>query len=283
MKKGWKIFWILIACIGSLGIVITIISFILGFSYNNAFHYIPELNHKFLLEDSEDIVHITDDEDFSLISDSSSEEAYDQINSLKLNIDYGEINLLPSNDDQVHIASRKHRHSDYLDINQDGNELSISSKGFDKHFSRDHKHSEIYIYIPAKPILKEITINMSAGELDVEHLEIENVDIKLNTGSCSFEQFNVQNISAKINAGELEFKGDVTKNLAIDCSAGEVDVTLDGSKEDYNYSLTCDAGSIDIDEDRFSGLSSEKTYDNHSSKNILLNCSLGEIELNFLQ
>ena len=124
---------------------------------------------------------------------------------------------------------------------------------------------------------------MSAGELDVEHLEIENVDIKLNAGSCSFEQLNAHNISAKVNAGELEFEGDVTKNLAIDCSAGKVDVTLNGSKEDYNYSVTCDAGSVEIDEDLFSGLSSEKTYDNQSSKNILLNCTLGEIELDFLQ
>lgn len=298
MKKGWKIFWIIIGCIGGLGLILTIISILVGFSYRGTFQELSKPGQDFLRKTSKHVEFIDDDyedkdyedddyedddyeDDFSCSA--SSEKVYEKIDSLTLHVDLGEVSLLPSKDDNVHITSCKHVDPELLEITQNGTKLVVDLKTPSKKWRSHHKHSRLSIYLPKNTTLKTLDISIATGEIDVESLSVDHLNLYLSAGSCSLERLKAGVVSAKVDAGELEIEGSIEQDLTVDCSVGEVDVTLNDASTDYNYTVMCDAGSITIDETTYSGLASEKTYDNNSSKNIKLNCNLGQIELEFLR
>ncbi len=292
MKKGWKFFWILIGCIGGLGLILTLASILVGFSYRGTFHDFSKPGRDFarkmekrveFIDKDEDQENDNEDDDYddNFFCSLSSEKEYEQIDTLKLKVDFGEISILTSNDDNVHIKSCKHMDSNQLEITQNGKELVLVSKTPLKRWPRRHKHSEIAIYLPKNTALKTLDISMDAGKIDAEPLYVDHLNLELAAGSCSLEDLKAGFVSAKIDTGEFDLEGSIEHDLAIDCSVGKVDVTLDSASTDYNYTVMCDAGTVTIDETSYSGLTSQKTYDNHSSKNINLNCTLGTIDLEF--
>lgn len=292
MKKGWKIFWIIIGCIGGLGLILTIISVLVGFSFRGTFQEFSKPGQDFLRKKSKHVEFISedynvlddyedDDDDFSCSS--SSEKVYKNVDSLTLKVDLGEISLQPSNDDNVHITSCKHVDPELLEITQDGSKLIVNLKTPPKKWRSHHKHSKLAIYLPKNTLLKTLDISMKTGEIDAETISVEQLNLDLSAGSCSLNDVKAKVVTATVDAGELDIEGVIEQDLTVDCSVGEVEVDLKDASTNYNYSVMCDAGTITIGEDTYTGLTTEKTYNNHSSKNINLNCTLGNIDLEFLQ
>lgn len=296
MKKGWKIFWIIIGCIGGLGLILTIISVLVGFSFRGTFQEFSKPGRDFVAKKSKHIEWIhedlhdeyynadyDDDYDENFSCTASSEELYEKIDSLTLNVALGEVSLLPSKDDKVHITSCKHVEPELLEITQDGSKLIVNLKTPPKKWRSHHKHSKLSIYLPKNTILKTLDISMKTGEIDAETIFVDHLNLDLNAGSCSLDGLKAKVVSANVDAGELDIEGIIEQDLTVDCSVGEVEVDLKDASTNYNYSVMCDAGTITIGEDTYTGLTTEKTYNNHSSKNINLNCTLGNIDLEFLQ
>ena len=58
---------------------------------------------------------------------------------------------------------------------------------------------------------------------------------------------------------------------------GVVSLDLDNDPDSVNYLLKCGAGVISIDDDSYSGFSSEKRIDNGASELFTLSCGMGQI------
>ena len=58
-------------------------------------------------------------------------------------------------------------------------------------------------------------------------------------------------------------------------------MTATGKESDYNYTLDCGIGSLELNGKSYSGLGREQNIDNQASKKIAMECGIGEIELNF--
>lgn len=129
--------------------------------------------------------------------------------------------------------------------------------------------------------VQDMTASIGAGQLLMEDMELDTLDVSLGAGELRTEDVTVDILSASIGAGNMEFSGAVTGSADISCNMGNVSMELDGTKEDFNYQLNCVAGNMDIDGDSFVGAAVDRFIDNGAEKNMEINCSMGNVEVDF--
>ena len=60
-----------------------------------------------------------------------------------------------------------------------------------------------------------------------------------------------------------------------------MELKLTGEQQDYNYSLSCDVGSIKVGDISVSGLGREKEIDNDADYDMDVSCDVGNIDVIF--
>ncbi|MCM1119141.1 MAG: DUF4097 domain-containing protein [bacterium] len=162
------------------------------------------------------------------------------------------------------------------------------------------KNSTITLYLPEDCFLQNVEVSLGAGQLKLEHLAVQDMtasigagqllmedmdlgilDVSLGAGELRTEDVTVETLSASIGMGNMEFAGDITGSADISCNMGNVSMELDGIKEDFNYQLNCVAGNMELDGDSFSGAAVDRFIDYGAQKNIEINCSMGNVEVDF--
>lgn len=129
--------------------------------------------------------------------------------------------------------------------------------------------------------LEYMEAEIGAGQLLMEDVEATAMEISLGAGEVIAEKVSLNTLQAEIGAGNLEFSGTIQEGAEIECSMGNVSMKLKGDKLDYNYDLNCVAGNMEIGGDKFSGAAVEKEIDNGAEKYIDIECSMGNVEVDF--
>ncbi|MDO5345386.1 MAG: hypothetical protein Q4E91_06540 [Lachnospiraceae bacterium] len=154
-----------------------------------------------------------------------------------------------------------------LACEQDGGHLEISygarHHSFWKWITGGSRGPEtIRIFVPGKEPLAELYADVGASEFIAEGITCKELEL-----TCG--------------AGKLSFTGEVTGNCFAECGAGAVELSLKGTEKDYDYSLECGLGTIEVqDGPDISGVG-EYTKDNQSGRRIELECGLGSITVEF--
>lgn len=162
------------------------------------------------------------------------------------------------------------------------------------------KDSRITLYLPKDYSLHLVDVSLGAGQLQLEDLTVENMEVSIGAGQLLMEDMvigcldvslgagelcadavEVQTLTASIDAGNMEFDGAINESAEISCSMGNVSMELEGDKKDFNYQLSCVAGSMDIDGEIFAGAVMERTIDNGADKSMDIDCSMGNVEVDF--
>lgn len=129
--------------------------------------------------------------------------------------------------------------------------------------------------------VQNMTADVGAGQLSMEKMDIETLELSIGAGELQAKDTRVQNLSASVGMGNLEFSGAIDAAADISCSMGNVSMELEGVKEDFNYELHCVAGNMDIDGEKHTGVEMSKTIDNGADKSIEIDCSMGNVEVDF--
>lgn len=128
---------------------------------------------------------------------------------------------------------------------------------------------------------KEVEINVNAGGLEVGDVTARELSAQTGAGSLVIRNFTAEDASLSASAGSLEAEGAVGRNADIECGAGSIQMTLQGAETDYDYDLECSMGEIRIGGSTYSGLSDEKTLRNGGKGVLNVECSVGDIEIEF--
>lgn len=161
------------------------------------------------------------------------------------------------------------------------------------------KNSTITLYLPSRS-LEALDVSLGAGELKLENLGVQNMTASIGAGRLSMEEMalgslelslgageletedvTVENLVASIGAGNMDFSGGIYRSAEISCSMGNVSMELEGEKEDFNYQLNCVAGNMEIDGESYVGAAVERSIDNGAAKQIKIDCSMGNVEVDF--
>lgn len=267
MKKFTKVCLIAAAVCGILGLGFLVGGFALGGSW-------------------QDVVYAFDRGDFSFgdeidieISNHHASHSYEDIKKIKVDMNYGGLYFEPSKDGKITVelegtVGKK------TTVTQDGDELKIENN-----MKNTARHGSVTVFCPKDIQLEELDINMGAGETIISTpIQAQEVDVEVGAGIFEgTEVISAKESSWEVGAGEIVMDSIAGDHMAFDCRVGQIDVTVLGKQESYNYKVDCGVGSIEIGDDDYSGLGTEKkiTSKDNKGRQIEVSCSVGAVILDF--
>ncbi|MDD7220000.1 MAG: DUF2807 domain-containing protein [Clostridia bacterium] len=193
---------------------------------------------------------------------------------IEIDLNYEELILENGDEFSVKVSSNKND----IQVRENGNNLEIKST---KKLKGSRK---VYLYYPDSASLKELDIEMGAGSVAFnKDITVDKLSIDVGAGDFSN--------SGSITAGETELKAGTgnlqahnlsTRVIEGECGIGNMELELTGKESDYNFSLECGVGDIEIGQNSFSGLGKDKKINNPGAGHTMnLECGIGNIIVSF--
>ena len=126
-----------------------------------------------------------------------------------------------------------------------------------------------------------IDLETGAGQITADEISAEGLSLSVGAGSILIDSMNVADLDARVGAGRFAANGTAAESVNAECSVGSIELHLKGTAADYDYELKCMAGSIHLDGEQYSGLANEKKISNNAARTMKLECSVGEIRVEF--
>lgn len=124
-------------------------------------------------------------------------------------------------------------------------------------------------------------IELGAGTLQIKNLDVENMEVEVGAGSIVCENVTTDDLVAEIGAGSFEYSGDVECDLVLSCAMGNADIKLNGASSDHNLNYNVSMGTLEYDGKKIDGMDISEFIDNNSKYTIIINCSMGEVVVDF--
>lgn len=144
-----------------------------------------------------------------------------------------------------------------------------------------HINNSIEIYIPAGMEFDQVVVKADTGQVTVGDIRSDRFTCTLGAGKADFYNIYTKGLDLTVDTGGLDFEGRVDGDIRANCAIGGLNLQLAGRERDYNYSMSCDLGTIAVDGDYFSRLIDEKKVKNKAAYDVRLECFMGSINLKF--
>ena len=264
MKKLTKALLMTALCLFIVGAAFCIVSVCIGFSVGDLKTAVDE--GRFQLAGPSKIH--TDVEAF--IEDIASpdvdiRETYTDAESLDLEIGAAQCRIIPWDKDEWQVIGY-HMPSGFSSrMKGDVLEITCERKGW-RFWESTGSNTVLELYIPKEKLLNKVIIDAGVGEVGTEEGFLSCQKLELNCG-----------------VGECSINADIRKEAKISGGVGEVTLTLLGEEEDFDYDLECGIGEIILGGTKIEGLSGSQKIDNHSGRDIQIECGIGSVEILFEQ
>ena len=210
----------------------------------------------------------------------------DKVKNLGISIGVGNVFLRNGKDFQVEtrgINSENFR----CEINQAGtliieNRRNIPGKRFFSHDSKSHWCPRFLITLPAETVLENLKINLGAGQLRSEKLNLTSVRTMLDVSAGNFELSGIKSSvnSIRCGMGNVKINGIFTEYTEIDCGMGSVQIKMPVTSEKYSYEGKVAMGNIQFAKEKRSGFA--QNYSGARSENhFSIKCGMGEVKVLF--
>ena len=271
MKKKWKIFWIVCAITGGIGMCCLFISLGMGVTLEKIENELPNgiSIGKFESEDTREVIVPPDLEDF-----------YQEIKKLDLDLTAGELQILESEDSDIYVETEGINEKLDLQYYAKGDALVLTTE---KSLAGvvNQSFGTIYIYLPKDYHLEEAEISVHAGVLYIEDIHARELSVEVGAGEADIDDFEVREAEFDCGAGEITVSGLADKKIDIDCGMGNVSLTTSDDEQNYNYDLTCGVGEIVCGSNSYSGIGGNQKVDNQASKEMNIDCGIGGVIVEF--
>lgn len=138
--------------------------------------------------------------------------------------------------------------------------------------------------------VKEVEIEIDAGEITLEEMKADSFSTKVAAGSVVVERLDAKECDVEVSMGSITLQDSlVTGDLDAEVSMGEINVFLRDSYEDHDYEINCGMGDITISSEdgavkEFAGLGNKMDISGRNSDGNSvydLDCSMGSIYVKF--
>lgn len=128
---------------------------------------------------------------------------------------------------------------------------------------------------------KELDLEVGAGQITADSLTVDSLLVAVGMGEIVIEDMQVNKLDAQVGMGNFRAEGAVNEKVIVECAMGNIDMKLAGSEKDYDYSIECGMGNVQIGGNTYSGLGNEKDIDNDADRKMDVECAVGNIEIRF--
>ena len=159
----------------------------------------------------------------------------------------------------------------YLKVRLDGGKLKIDEEKV--MFGASPEGVTVVLTVPKGFVFEDVDIETGAGKVEIDTLSANTLSMELGAGSTQIGCLNaatkgkistgagmlvvrdgkLHNLSMEIGTGRLELTGCLTGKNKLDFGLGEAELTLLGSREDYQIKFEKGIGSGTLDGNEMSG------------------------------
>ena len=232
----------------------------------------------------------SEDEDYEIYDEDEMDYSNENMDTFFEGIDYIDVDLNAlnvkfeiSDDNLVRVKARNVKRTKlYCEKNQ--NRLKIYNKGLvgkldkngimiDDNFIKD---SSLTIYIP-----EDISISgeISATNLRINELELENLNLQINAGNVNLNELEVKNFSVEVNAGNIKGEVEYEDMFKLDVNAGNATLDVDRMCGEVEYEYSVGMGSVKIFGESFSGFGKHGRKNRNSEVNMKIACEAGKVTI----
>lgn len=122
---------------------------------------------------------------------------------------------------------------------------------------------ESHVYLGSALSLQTLELNVSRGEVDLSGIAV--------TDSSVIE----------VSQGSAFLSGDLGNSVAAHSKEGHLSMELSAAQDDYNFEIDLLTGNIHLGTEDYHGLSVSKSIDNGAERSMELNCSRGDLSVEF--
>lgn len=223
-------------------------------------------------------------------------------NIANLNVDVDLANITIKNTDATYAkVSLEEGYRKYYEAKVDGDTLYVNYDVAGHNFKQGPK---IVIELPKEMQLETIYIDTDLGEVklleikqpvgvleinsDLGNIHVEGCEVSGNAimtaalGNITIDDSEFKRIDLSADMGNIEFAGKVEGDITAQADMGNIEVELDGKESDYNIELSADMGDVKYKDQKQSGMGGSFTYyQEEAIGDIVLNCDMGNVELEF--
>jgi len=252
MKKLTKVALILAAIVGVIGIGCLIGAASLGLTWGTFTDMVD--NGKLNIGPTGNLISAIDGK-----SDGSIVEVEEAFGSLDVELGAGKLEIYYDDVDKVQVEQEEVREFRcYVE------EATLHVEGGQR-VGVNNNRARIVIRIPKAYSFAEFDLEVGAGEATVDGVRANEASIDVGAGKASITKLDAKEIDASTQAGELYLE-------------------VVGKQEDYSYNLECDIGELQIGEESYTGLGTEKKIKNLNAERFLeADCDVGKVQIDFTE
>ena len=200
----------------------------------------------------------------------------DEVSKLDLSISDGDVYFEEYNGNNIRVeVSGKHREK--VRVGQEGDTLVLESTG-------RIQDREIKVSYPKKMEFEDASIDVAAGNVNLDDdFYAKNLNVSVAAGEFTNDSaITAEKAEITVGTGNVDLEELEVQTLEADCGIGNIDLDINGKETDYDYEISCAAGSIDIGDSSYSGLGHEKKISNPgASGKMTFDCGVGNITVDF--
>lgn len=126
--------------------------------------------------------------------------------------------------------------------------------------------------------LKTLELKADSGDVSITGVSMDYGDLKLDLGKLTAKEVSSKGLKVENDSGDINLQGTLLGTTDINCDMGKVTVNPGASKDQFNYDLDADLGSVSIGEDKASG---SLSLSNGAKNTMKITSNMGDINVNF--
>lgn len=256
--------------------------------------------------------------DQEIYSGDFTKDMSDQGTITKLEVEIG-LHSLVVQEGEGQIVSLEAKRADQIQCYVEDGKLYLKEVGRKKIPRRSAKR-ELILTVPADIRLEEAVMDADMGMIETDRLQAADIALRANMGSIEIEELTADRVvldsdmgsieigeltaaqKAEMNGGmgsisvnrgtaetlkadtamgALEWKGTVRGDVTASAGMGSITLSLEQKRTDFNYEISAEMGSVELDGRSYGGFSEDKRIDNGANKKMKLDVSMGNIEIYF--
>lgn len=199
---------------------------------------------------------------------------------LYMDIDIGDITVKRGK--VLALTTENLSSADYT-LTQDDDTVTITAKQQDFHLlSLYHPDYEYTLTVPEDMVLDTLSVQSHMGDVSLESIAVKDIDIQQDMGDIELEDVVYDHLKLDQKMGDISYEGRGGGDMECENAMGDIAIMIKDDRKKYAYDLSTAMGSIKTDEEQCSGASQSIAADTpHASYRLNMNCSMGDIHLEF--
>lgn len=279
MKKGTKIWLMIVLILALLGSVLCVSAFAMGITSKDLMGMAR--SGQFQMDgwwDEHDEMSTHHHEGLDKAEHHSDQTVNTVYSKLVIDLDFGHLFIRSTDLDEVYMESDSDDEQ-FFDLEKNDTVITIRSEN---HSILSGLHvPETTLYLPEEMEIEHIFLDIDAGECIIENrLNVQTLEVDVDAGLAKIQNMYANRLDLSCDAGSIIYEGEAISGGEADVDAGKIELMLTGKREsDYNYEIDVDAGALVINDQQYSKKDYESFIRNDAKATWSLSCDAGKIEM----